>query len=186
MKKYELMVIIDPDIGTDSINTRLDKIRKLITSHNGEVFYEDIWGIRDLSYKMKNHDTGYYAVMNFNMEGEELEEIETVLKLENEVIRHLIVTLPSAYAPRSFAKIEKDDDNMTSDKKEEKPEAKAQKRDESKAPAKKRVHSTSAQQDEKKASPADRSSEPAKKAEPSLEDVDAKLKSIIDNPDLNF
>ena len=44
MNKYELMVILNPDIGIDATKKRLDEVKKLITSQKGEVVFEDDWG----------------------------------------------------------------------------------------------------------------------------------------------
>jgi len=171
MTKYELMLIVNPDIGGDATEKRLEKVRKLIKSQKGEVFYEDLWGIKDLAYAMKKHDAGYYAVLYFNLDEDgDLNEIDTTLRLENEILRHMIVKLPSIYEPKSFAnrdEEEEPDDLFAADAE------------------KKTVKKVTKEKKEVKASQK-APSKSDKKEDKSLKDVDAKLKSIIDNPDLNF
>jgi len=97
---YELMVIIDPGIGQTAIDKRLDSLRRQINKY-GKIFFEDIWGERDLAYNMAGNDKGYYAVFDFSFEAEQLKEFERGLTLEPEVIRHLIIRLPLKYEPRT-------------------------------------------------------------------------------------
>lgn len=99
--KYELMVIVDSGIGQANVQKRLDTIKKTIAKH-GEIFFEDIWGERDLAYPMKKATKGYYAVFGFNFDPTELVEFETGLRLEPEVIRHLIVKLPLKFEPMTL------------------------------------------------------------------------------------
>jgi small subunit ribosomal protein S6 len=190
VKKYELMLIVDPEIGLDSIKKRLDDVTKMITKKGavakGEIFFQDDWGMRDMAYSIKKRTKGYYMVYDFICEPALIKEFDRALRLENEVLRHMIVTLPFAYEPKSLAimleeaakeealKPPREDKKggrapmrpapapvAAPVKKEEKVEAKVEK----KAPVKK---------------------EKEEKKETSMEEVDAKLKSIIDNPDLNF
>ncbi len=179
IKKYEIMVIINPNLGADALKKRLDEIRKLLTGQKGErsgkVFFEDDWGLRDLTYVIKKHDRGYYAVFDFMMDPALINEVDTTLRLENEILRHMIITLPFAYEPKSFAKIEEEKEE---EKKEEKKPGRF-------APPKKAVVRKE-EVEPKAAMPADTLSEEAPKKKTTLEDVDAKLKSIIDNPDINF
>jgi small subunit ribosomal protein S6 len=104
--KYELMVIIDSEIGQDAVKKRLTALKKQLNEH-GEVFFEDIWGEKTLGYPMKKKTKGDYAVFNFSFDPAEIKELEMSLKLDNEVIRHLLVKTPFKYEPKSLADIEK-------------------------------------------------------------------------------
>ncbi len=182
-KKYELMVIIQPDIGTDRIKKRLAEIQKMITSGQGEVFFEDVWGLRDLAYEIRKYDKGYYVVLGFTITSDAIAEMNNTLKLENEVLRHMIVTLPFKYEPKSLAQLmEVTEAPLKTDVVKDKPAPKSVEKKAApkvKATPVKEVAEVNSEEKEKKA--------PAKaKKEPTLEEVDAKLKSIIDNPDLNF
>ncbi len=102
--KYELMVIVDPGIGQAGVEKRLESIRKQISKF-GKIFFEDIWGERDLAYTMKGHKKGHYSVFDFTYEGDKLKEFEIGLTLDPDVIRHLIVRLPLKYEPKSLEDI---------------------------------------------------------------------------------
>jgi small subunit ribosomal protein S6 len=102
---YELMVIIDSGIGQAGIDKRLESIRKKINKY-GKIFFEDIWGERVLAYPMQGNEKGHYAVIDFSYEREHLKTFETGLRLEPEVIRHLIIRLPLKYEPKSREELE--------------------------------------------------------------------------------
>jgi small subunit ribosomal protein S6 len=106
VNKYELMVIIDSGIGQADVDKRLDLIRKQISKH-GKIFFEDIWGERDFAYQIKKLKKGFYAVLAFSFDPTELKEFETLLRLEPEVVRHLLVKLPLKYEPISLEDLKK-------------------------------------------------------------------------------
>lgn len=121
---YELMVIVDSGIGEAAVEKRLESIRKKINKF-GKIFFEDLWGERDLGYVMNGHERGHYAVFDFTFESEKLKEFETGLRLEPEVIRHLIIRLPLKYEPKTREELEEShkeeaDDTEEDPKKDEK------------------------------------------------------------------
>lgn len=196
MKHYELMVIVDPEIGSDAVNSKLEEIKQLIASNKGDIFFEDLWGVKDLAYRIKKKDKGYYAVFNMNMENDGIKEINTTLNIDGHVLRHLLVKMPEGYEPKSKEDIEKEIEQAKKEAKidevvEEKKKAAKSKttaapkneeaKEELKAEKTEKVEKEEAAEPEKK--------ETAKKedeSKKSLEDVDKKLSNLLDNPDLNF
>lgn len=197
--RYELMVIVSPDIGENAIKKRLEAIKKSITDKGGEIFFEDVWGLRDLAYSIKKQDQGYYAVLDLNLAPEHLKEFDRMLRLETEVLRHLMIKLPSVYQPKTFVEMEaeaqaaaEEEAKLKQEKQDKKPkmggyvkkavtprpEVKESKVEEKPAKAVKKTED--AEEAPKKT---------AKKKEEnkeSLKDIDAKLDSILSNPDINF
>lgn len=123
---YELMVIIDSDIGQAGIDKRLESIRKKLNKY-GKIFFEDLWGDRILGYTMDGHEKGYYAVLDFTFEPDKLKEFETGLRLEPEVIRHLIIRLPLKYEPKTREELEESHKDEETDGDTEKVSAEANK-----------------------------------------------------------
>ena len=101
--KYELMLIIDSTIGSDAVKKRVEKTKKLLSSSGAELFdYEEL-GEKALAYRMKTNagaykDNGFYSVFYFTMKDTKaVKEIESTIRLENEVIRHLLIKLPFSF-----------------------------------------------------------------------------------------
>jgi len=180
VKKYELMVIVNPDIGTAAIAEALEEIKKLLTAKKskGELFFEDVWGIRDLAYPIKKHDAGYYAVYDFVMLPSGINEIDQTLRLDNNIVRHMIVNLPLKYAPKTFAQMEAERAVEAEKEAASKPARRGSK------PPVREVKPEAAKAEVKEENPVVKAK--TNKADASLAEVDAKLKSIIDNPDINF
>lgn len=188
VKKYELMLIVDPEIGLDSIKKRLDDVTKMITKKGkeakGEIFFQDDWGMRDLSYSIKKRTKGYYMVFDFTCEPALIKDFDRTLRLENDILRHMIITLPFAYESKSLAVM------MEEAAKEEALKPPREDKKGGRAPMRAAPAATPVKKEEKaevkveKKAPAKKEKE--EKKETSMEEVDAKLKSIIDNPDLNF
>ncbi len=198
--RYELMVIVSPEIGEAAINKRLDALRKSIKDFGGEIFFEDIWGLRDLAYQIRKQDQGYYAVLDLNFDPQRVRELERMLQLETEVLRHLMIKLPSIYQPKTISEMEAEVEQIMPeekkvDKKEKKPRIgqvrKAEIPKEEPVKEEKPAKVEKAEKEEKKEEKAETEEtpkKPAKKKEEkkSLEDIDAKLDSILSNPDINF
>lgn len=93
MRSYELMLIARPDLDEEGQKAVVEKAKSVITGQGGTIEKEDIWGKRRLAYEIKRHKDGFYAVVNFKGEPAAEQELDRVLKLSDDVIRHLIVRL---------------------------------------------------------------------------------------------
>ncbi len=91
MRLYEVVYILDPALLEDAVNTKLEKFHGLATAQGGEVTAVDHWGVRQLAYPIKKLGSGYYVVAQFTAAAEALPEFERLLKLDEEVIRYLLV-----------------------------------------------------------------------------------------------
>ncbi len=103
-RPYEAVYIFDSALEDDAINERLDRFHGLLQLDPAATNV-DRWGRRQLAYKIGSKDTGYYVVARFKAEGKVLPEFERALKLDDSVIRHLIVLNEGAQiAPTPTAK----------------------------------------------------------------------------------
>ncbi|MGD2046926.1 MAG: 30S ribosomal protein S6 [Gemmatimonadota bacterium] len=91
MRLYEVVYILDPALEETAVDAKLEKFHELATSQGGEVAAVDHWGTRQLAYPIGKQKSGYYAVAQFTAAVEALPEYERLLKLDDEVIRYLIV-----------------------------------------------------------------------------------------------
>ncbi len=93
MRDYELVVIINPEVP-DEENTRvIDRVGQLIGSGGGEITKTDPWGRRRLAYPINGHREGFYVVEQFRMQPEATGELERSLKLNEDIIRYLLVRI---------------------------------------------------------------------------------------------
>lgn len=90
MSEYEIMLIVDPEADEAALSTVVDRVSGIITGRGGEVKNVDRWGRRRLAFEIDRKTEGQYVVMQFQSEGDIVQELERVLHLADEVIRHKV------------------------------------------------------------------------------------------------
>ena len=91
MRLYEVVYIFDPALDEAAVNQTLEKYHGLATRNGGEVASVDHWGNRQLAYPVNGYKTGYYAVAQFRADPTALPEFERILKLDDTLLRYLVV-----------------------------------------------------------------------------------------------
>ncbi len=90
MNSYEVMVIVKP-AEEEVINATIEKVEALIARVGGTVEKVDRWGKRRLAYPVKKFTDGFYVLVDFKSVPAEIKEIDRVMKINDEILRHLIV-----------------------------------------------------------------------------------------------
>ena len=122
MRLYEVVYIFDAVLDEAAINEKLERYHDMVTGKDGEVTAVDHWGARQLAYPIQKKKTGYYVVSQFNGDPTALPEFERVLKLDESLLRYLVVlnegeptTGMSILAPQHFVPERDDDDDDDDD-----------------------------------------------------------------------
>ncbi len=90
MKNYELVYVVRPNAEDEVKEAVLNKIQEVISA-NGEVEKVDTWGNRKLAYQIAKFSEGFYVLVNFKASADLPKELERNLKINENVIRHMIV-----------------------------------------------------------------------------------------------
>ena len=91
MNKYELALVLRPDLEEEAKNAEIQKVQDLITRFEGTVDKIDDWGKKRLAYPIQKLNEGFYAFIDFDAEGTTPAEIESRVRIMENVIRYLIV-----------------------------------------------------------------------------------------------
>lgn len=91
MRLYEAVYIFDAALDEAAINEKLERYHGLATEAGGEVSAVDLWGVRQLAYPIQKNKSGYYVVAQVNADPESLPEFERILKLDESLLRYLLV-----------------------------------------------------------------------------------------------
>lgn len=91
MRSYELTLIFPSSLDEAGQEKILTKIKKIITDAGGKIGKIDEWGKRQLTYPIKKQKEGVYFLLNLELEGKEAKQIEEKLKLEEVILRHLLI-----------------------------------------------------------------------------------------------
>jgi small subunit ribosomal protein S6 len=87
MRRYELMVILDPDLEERTISPSLDQFLSVVRQGGGSVENIDIWGRRRLAYEIAHKVEGIYAVLDVTAEPDTVKELDRQLNLNEAVLR---------------------------------------------------------------------------------------------------
>ena len=90
MRKYEVVFIVKP-LEEEAVNAVIDKFSKLITDNGGTIDKEDRWGKKRLAYEIKDCMDGYYCLFYVNCEPACVKEVDRVMKITDELLKHMIV-----------------------------------------------------------------------------------------------
>ncbi len=91
MRKYEVVVIIDPDVDDRQVNGLLDKPLAGLTKAGGTVDATDVWGRRRLAYQIKKKSEGIYVVVNVTAEPAVVKELDRQLTLNEQILRTKVI-----------------------------------------------------------------------------------------------
>ncbi|HZE65336.1 MAG TPA: 30S ribosomal protein S6 [Sporichthyaceae bacterium] len=87
MRRYELMVILDPDLDERTIAPSLEQFLSVIRNGGGTVDKVDVWGKRRLAYEIRKKPDGFYAVVELAAEPAVVAELDRQLNLNESVLR---------------------------------------------------------------------------------------------------
>lgn len=93
MRKYELMYIVRPDLDEDATKAIMERFQNVVTEQGGEVVELKEMGKRRLAYEIQKYREGFYVLMYFNAEPHVVQEVERLLRINEDVIRHLVIKL---------------------------------------------------------------------------------------------
>ena len=91
MNKYELAVVVNAKIEDDARAAVIEKVQAYITRFGGQVSDVDEWGKRKLAYEIQKMREGYYYFIHFEAEATAPAEIESRLRIMDNVLRFLCV-----------------------------------------------------------------------------------------------
>jgi small subunit ribosomal protein S6 len=102
MRPYEVMVILDAGLEEDAIRSTLDRATKIISAGGGNVGRVDRWGRRRFAYEVHHRAEGYYVLIEATTTPAVIAEVDRMLGLADEVIRHKVIRLPDKVAGRAL------------------------------------------------------------------------------------
>lgn len=93
MRKYELVIILNPKLEEKEQRAFFDLLTKSIEASKGRVANLDIWGKKKLMYPIKKHLEGIYAKLVVDLPAEKFPSWEKKIKIEEKIIRYLLVRI---------------------------------------------------------------------------------------------
>jgi len=91
MRRYEMMIILDPSLEDRTVQPSLDQFLKVVTTAGGNVDRVDVWGRRRLAYEIDKKSEGIYTVVDLIAEPDTVKELDRQLNLNEAVLRTKIL-----------------------------------------------------------------------------------------------
>ncbi|MFA7266195.1 MAG: 30S ribosomal protein S6 [Candidatus Nanopelagicales bacterium] len=91
MRKYEVMVILDPELEERTVQPSLETFLNVVRNDGGTVDNVEIWGRRRLAYEINKKSDGIYVVIDLNCKIETVKELDRQLNLNEAVLRTKVV-----------------------------------------------------------------------------------------------
>lgn len=91
MQKYECVFILRADLPEAEMRGRVERVGAIVGEHGGAITHEDHWGVRKLAYEIEKQSQGDYMLLRFAGQGAAVAAIDRYLRLDDQVLRHLIV-----------------------------------------------------------------------------------------------
>ena len=90
MRRYELMLVLRPDLPDDKVQAILERTSRAIAAGGGQIVKQAPWGRRRLAYAIDHFREGSYYVILFEAPATAITELERGLLISEEVLRHLV------------------------------------------------------------------------------------------------
>jgi small subunit ribosomal protein S6 len=95
------MVIFDASLEDEAVRALVDRLTQQLTAAGAKSVTTDMWGRRRLAYPVRHRSEGYYVVIDATAEPAAMSELDRLLTLTDEVIRHKVMRAPERAAGRS-------------------------------------------------------------------------------------
>lgn len=94
MTDYEILLLLDPELSDEKQTEIVGRVKTLVEQGGGTFERHDPWGRRKLAYQIDKKDDGAYHLLSFSATAETLDEIGRVLKIDDDVMRHMATRRP--------------------------------------------------------------------------------------------
>ena len=93
MRRYETIVIVDPDLSNEQRLPVFERLKDLIVQQGGFLVIVDEWGDKRLAYEIKKRSRGYYVRLDFCGTGALVNEMERFFRIDERVLKYMTVLL---------------------------------------------------------------------------------------------
>jgi small subunit ribosomal protein S6 len=93
MRRYELMLLLRPDLEDDKLQSAVEKVTRAIVNDGGSLSKVSPWGKRRLAYEIAHFREASYFLIHFDIEPAAVREIERGMLLSEEILRHLVTVI---------------------------------------------------------------------------------------------
>jgi small subunit ribosomal protein S6 len=112
VRRYELMLVLRPDLADDRVQATLDRATRSITGSGGQIVKVGPWGRRRLAYPIGQYREGSYFIVIFDAPSEAIVELERGLNITEEAMRHLVTRIERPLGARRSSALGGDEEDI--------------------------------------------------------------------------
>jgi small subunit ribosomal protein S6 len=101
MRHYEVVFLVHPD-QSEQVPGMIERYTQLMSESGGRVHRTEDWGRRQLAYPINKIHKAHYVLMNIECGGEALEELSTLFRYNDAVLRNLVIKRKDAVTEESL------------------------------------------------------------------------------------
>ena len=91
MNKFEVVLILSPDLGTNNLKYEIDNIKSTLTLESAKIINEEDWGLRDLSYGINKFKKAFYNFIQIEAPGQIVKNVSNQLNQTENLIRFIFI-----------------------------------------------------------------------------------------------
>tara|TARA_Y200000002_G_scaffold374450_1_gene375194 strand:- start:100 stop:426 length:327 start_codon:yes stop_codon:yes gene_type:complete len=91
MALFEHVIILKQSLSATELSNELKNHTDMLTELNGNLVYNESWGMRNLAYPIKNNKKAFYEFMNIEIPQENIDKMNSKLNLNENIIRYLSI-----------------------------------------------------------------------------------------------
>lgn len=101
MRPYEVVLILDSGADEAAVDSVVKRVKDSLSASKGKVGQVEKWGRRRFAYELRHRWEGNYSLVEFNAEPSAVADLDRMLLLSDDVVRHKIVRIPESATGRT-------------------------------------------------------------------------------------
>ena len=90
-RAYEVVFIVNPEVGDDEVMRLSETVQKIITSQGGHIVKTEMMGRRQLAYEINHKRDGTYILLEIEGSGAEIAELERRMRVSDQILRYMTI-----------------------------------------------------------------------------------------------
>lgn len=108
MHRYETLFLLQSGLADERVDELIATFEAVIPETKGKMIKTDKWGRRKLAFRVGRHDEGYYALYEYEGDGDTQRELERRMKINDDVLRYLTTRVDPRMDAEIARKAERD------------------------------------------------------------------------------
>ena len=105
-RRYETLVLFDPNLGTEGTEEHIQRVREFIVQEAGRILKAERWGLRDTAFEVKNRSKAYYLLLEYAGGPRVATELDRRLNLIDTVLKFQTIKIEEQVDPASLPEVE--------------------------------------------------------------------------------